>query len=148
MRSGEVARRGGVSADTLAHYERLGLLAAPARDPNGYRRYAASAVERVRLIQRALDMGFSLDDLARVLPQRDAGRAPCAQVRAIAVARLAELEARSANLVALCDQLRAVVADWDARLAALPAGTRAGLLDALALTPAQSRTPRRVFRSP
>jgi DNA-binding transcriptional MerR regulator len=146
MRSGEAARRGGVSVDTLAHYERLGLLPAPARDVNGYRRYATTAVDRVRLIQRALDMGFTLGELGRVLKQRDAGRAPCGQVRAIAAARLKELEERIDGLHALRDELRSLVAEWDARLASIPVGQRAGLLDALAQTPAQAVEPRRVRR--
>jgi len=149
MRSGEVARRAGVSVDTLGHYERVGLLAPAARDPNGYRRYSAAAVDRVRLIQRALDMGFTLEELGRVLKQRDAGRAPCRQVRAIAVARLEELEARIEGLHVLRDELTRLVATWDARLASLPEGERAGLLDALAQTPANSRALRlRRLRSP
>ena len=146
MRSGEAARRGGVSVDTLAHYERLGLLPAPARDANGYRRYAATAVDRVRLIQRALDMGFTLDELGRVLKQRDAGRAPCGQVRALAAARLEELEARIDGLHALRDELRSLVAEWDARLTSLPAGQRAGLLDALAQRPSTRAAARRIRR--
>jgi len=146
MRSGEVARRAGVSVDTLGHYERLGLLPPPARDPNGYRRYSASAVERVRLVQRALDMGFTLAELARVLKQREAGHPPCVKVRDIAATRLDELETRIHDLLALRDQLRALVAEWDARLQSLPPGTRAGLLDALAQTPARSRATRRVRR--
>jgi DNA-binding transcriptional MerR regulator len=135
MRSGELAKQAGVSADTLRHYERKGLLAAPYRGPNGYREYPDAALERVRLIQRALDMGFSLDDLARVLRQRDAGGAPCCQVRAIAAARLEALDIRIAQLRQLRAELRALVDDWDDRLAAIPAGTRAGLLDALGRTP-------------
>jgi MerR family copper efflux transcriptional regulator len=134
MRSGELARLAGVSADTLRHYEKKGLLAPPHRGPNRYRVYPPDALARVRLIQRALDMGFSLDDLAHVLRQRDAGGAPCRQVRAIAAARLTELEARIDALRELRDELRALVDDWDARLAALPEGQRAGLLDALAAT--------------
>ena len=134
MKSGELARHGGVSVDTLRHYEKKGLLAPPHRLDNGYREYPASALQRVRLIQRALDMGFSLDDLTRVLRQRDAGGVPCHAVRAIAVKRLAELEARIASLEQLRLELRSVVTEWDTRLAALPPGQRAGLLDALAAT--------------
>lgn len=148
MRSSEVARAAGVSVDTLAHYERRGLLEAPARDANGYRRYPASAVDRVRLIQRALDMGFTLADLTRVLKQRDAGGVPCRQVRAIAATRLEELDERLSRLHDLRDELSALMRDWDERLAILPAGTRAGLLDALGRTPERwrpraGRAPRR-----
>jgi DNA-binding transcriptional MerR regulator len=146
MRSGELARQAGVSADTLRHYERKGLLPPPRRAPNGYREYPAGALHRVRLIQRALDMGFSLDDLARVLSQRDAGGTPCRAVRGIAAQRLAELEARMAQLRSLRAELRRLLADWDERLAALPPGTRAGLLDALAATPRKASAGRRLSR--
>lgn len=135
MRSGDLARLAGVSADTLRHYEKKGLLAPPHRGANGYREYPPAAVARVRLIQRALDMGFSLDDLTRVLRQRDSGGVPCSHVRAIAASRLAELDAKIAALRRLRSELRHVVDQWDDRLAALPAGQRAGLLDALAATP-------------
>jgi DNA-binding transcriptional MerR regulator len=134
MRSGELATRAGVSADTLRHYERKGLLAAPHRSANGYRQYPASALQRVQLIQRALDMGFSLDELARVLRRRDAGGTPCREVGAIAAARLKALDARIEGLRQLRDELQSLVDEWDARLAAIPTGTRAGLLDALART--------------
>jgi DNA-binding transcriptional MerR regulator len=147
MRSGELAKQAGVSADTLRHYEKKGLLAAPRRGPNGYREYPESAVHRVRLIQRALDMGFSLDDLARVLRQRDAGGAPCREVRAIAAARLKALDARIRELRNLRLELRLLVEEWDARLAAIPAGTRAGLLDALARTPRRASAGRSLSRT-
>jgi DNA-binding transcriptional MerR regulator len=147
MRSGELANQAGVSVDTLRHYEKKRLLAAPHRAPNGYREYPESALHRVRLIQRALDMGFSLDDLAAVLRQRDAGGAPCRQVRAIAAARLEELDARIEALRALRAELDVLLREWDDRLASLPAGQRAGLLDALAVTSVSASAPRPLRRS-
>ena len=55
MRSGELARLTGVSADTLRHYEKLGILATSQRTTGGYRMFPRSAsVERVQLAQRAL----------------------------------------------------------------------------------------------
>lgn len=134
MRSGELAKLSGVSADTLRHYEKRGLLAPPHRAANRYRDYPDSALQRVRLIQRALDMGFSLEDLARVLRLRDSGGTPCHEVRAIAAARLKALDDRLRELTYLRRELRTLLEEWDDRLAAIPAGTRAGLLDALAGT--------------
>jgi len=61
----------GVSTDTLRHYERLGLLSGTERIRTGYRRYPPAMVERVRLIQRALVVGFSLKDLGSALGQLD-----------------------------------------------------------------------------
>ena len=57
----------GVSTDTLRHYERLGLLPGVTRTRSGYRRYPPALVDRVRVIQRALVVGFSLRELASVL---------------------------------------------------------------------------------
>src|ERR1039458_5579184 len=71
MQSGELARLSGVSTDTLRHYERVGVLAKPPRTNSGYRRYPASALERVRLVRRAMSVGFSLEELARVQRVRD-----------------------------------------------------------------------------
>lgn len=136
LRSGTLASLAGVSTDTLRYYERRGLLPRPPRDRNGYRRYPASAVARVRVIQRALDAGFTVADLARVLKERDAGGAPCRDVFRIARTRLDELDERITNLVALRKTLREMIGDWETRLARTPPGRRAGLLDALgALSP-------------
>ena len=70
-RSGELAELAGVSTDTLRHYEYKGVLAHPLRKTNGYRQYPASALPRVRLIRRALAVGFTLDELAAVLHVRE-----------------------------------------------------------------------------
>lgn len=132
LRAGELAQLTGVSTDTLRHYERKGLLAAQ-RLPNGYRTYAAQAVERVRLIRSALAIGFSLDELARVLRVRDAGGAPCRQVRAFTADRLAELERLIDELCATRDELRELLQSWDQRLEQSQTGP-ARLLETLANT--------------
>jgi DNA-binding transcriptional MerR regulator len=84
MRSGQLARLIRVSPDTVRHYERLGLLSAPPRTSNGYRDYPPQAVERVRLIRRALSAGFSLPELKTILRIRDQGGVPCQRVRVMA----------------------------------------------------------------
>jgi DNA-binding transcriptional MerR regulator len=126
-----LARQAGVSADTLRHYERKGVLPRPPRSANGYRRYPPEALARVQLIRRALTIGFRLDELARVLKERDAGGAPCRKVRAVVASRLADLEQRLVQLTTLRDDLHALLADWDAKLEGLPTGRQARLLDGL-----------------
>jgi len=116
LRSGEVAASAGVSVDTLSYYERRGLLQVPRRLRNGYRRYPPSAVARVRLIQRALSIGFGLDELASILRSRDGGMPPCRQVRALAGEKLADVERRIESLAAFRDELARTLADWDRRL--------------------------------
>src|SRR5262245_27942004 len=120
LRSGELSRILGVSADTLRHYERKGLLK-PRRAPNGYREYPRHAVERVRLIRSALAIGFKLDELERILKTRDAGGAPCRHVRELAAAKLDEIETLVRELTAVRDELRGLIKDWDRRLESVEA---------------------------
>lgn len=127
----DVARTTGVSTDTLRHYERKGLLPNIHRTSSGYRRYPAGTIDRVLLIQRALVVGFSLDDLARVLSIRDRGGAPCRNVRAFVGERISALDRQIEGLVKLRDELRELLIRWDETLATTPAGHAARLLDTL-----------------
>jgi DNA-binding transcriptional MerR regulator len=142
-RSGELARRTGVSTDTLRHYERMGLIARARRSANGYREYAPETLDRVRLIQSSLAIGFSLAELSRLLRIRDTGGAPCMEVRLLVERKSEELEARIRDLSALRRRLRGLMREWDHRLAATAPGMRAGLLQSLAgAIPRQPRRPR------
>ena len=131
LRSAALARLAGVSVDTLRHYEMKGLLAAPPRTASGYREYPPEAAARVRLVRRAVALGFTLDELARILAVRDRGGAPCRSVRALAQSKLATIESRLAALTAARDLMQLVLARWDGLLAASAPDGRAGLLDAL-----------------
>ena len=82
-------------------------------------------------VRRALALGFSLAELARMFRVRERGGAPCREVRRLAESKLAEIEQHLANLTALRDDLRDVLADWDRRLETTPDGTRAELLERL-----------------
>jgi MerR family copper efflux transcriptional regulator len=132
IRAGALAKAAGVSTDTLRHYERKGVLPRPRRGANGYRQYPPEALARVLLVRRALAVGFTLDELSRVLSVRDRGAAPCREVRALAASKLAEVEERLAQLAELRGELRATLNEWDERLARTSDGARAGLLESLA----------------
>lgn len=130
-RVGELAEAAGVSTDTLRHYERKGILR-PQRAHNGYREYSAEALERVRMVRQALAVGFTLDELSMILRVFDQGGAPCHEVRSLAVNKLAEIEKHLHEVIALRNELRESLKDWDARLAKTSSGKRAGLLKSLA----------------
>jgi DNA-binding transcriptional MerR regulator len=131
MKIGEVARECGVSVDTIRHYEARGVLARCERDASGYRRYRREAIERVRLIRRALQLGFTIDELSRIFRQRAAGKAPCREVRALAERKLREVETRIGELLALRDSLATTIERWDERLGATAEGEAAHLLEDL-----------------
>lgn len=131
LRSGQLAKLTGVSTDTLRHYERLGLLARPRRTASGYRLYPTRAVERVLIVRRALSVGFSLRELARILKVRDSGGAPCKQVRALAASKLEQIEQRLQELQLLRNHIKELIAIWDKRLYQTPEGQPARLLEML-----------------
>jgi MerR family transcriptional regulator, copper efflux regulator len=135
MRSGQLAGRAGVSTDTLRHYERLGLLPAPARTAGNYRDYPAQAVARVSLIRNALAAGFTLKELGGILRVRDQGGVPCHEVRRLAAEKLVALSRRIAELTAYRARMEQVLAHWDDRLRQTGPGKRALLLEMLVAVP-------------
>ena len=102
LRSGEVARAAGVNPQTLRYYERRGLLARPERTLGGHRVYRPEAVTVLRVIKAAQRLGFTLDEVADLLAVHSglAGRAR---------SKLAEVEARIADLTVVRDTLRAAL---------------------------------------
>ena len=128
---GELAARCGVSSDTIRHYESLGVIGRASRGANGYRRFPPQAADRVRLVRRALAIGFTLEEIARIFRRREAGQAPCREVRALASGKLSELRRRIEELCALRDELATIIERWDERLAETPEGEPAFLLESL-----------------
>jgi len=108
LRTGEVAQRAGVNVQTLRYYERRGLIAEPARSPGGHRTYPPDTVALVGVIKAAQRLGFTLDEVAELL---DAGRRrhPAPDLRERAVAKLAEIDRRIADLTTIRETLSQVV---------------------------------------
>jgi len=110
MRSSQVAARAGVNVQTLRYYERRGLLAEPARLGSGYRSYDAAAVRTVRFVKRAQQLGFSLEEIDTLLELATGGPDSCHAVRAMAGEKLVQLEQKIADLSAMRQSLRQLVA--------------------------------------
>jgi DNA-binding transcriptional MerR regulator len=97
LRSGELAAAAGVNQQTLRFYERRGLLAEPRRSPGGHRLYPAEALTTLRAIKTAQRLGFTLDEIGRL------------RLRSNARAKLAEIEARIAELQTVAATLRTAI---------------------------------------
>jgi MerR family mercuric resistance operon transcriptional regulator len=110
LRSSQVAAAAGVNLQTLRYYERRGLLAEPERSLGGHRLYPAGAVTVLRVIKAAQRLGFTLDEAASLLEvgRHRHGRAD-AGLQARAQAKLAEVEAKIADLQVIAGTLRAAV---------------------------------------
>ena len=131
MSPNEVARKCGVSADTIRHYEEMGVIPKSERLPNGYRRYPDTVIERVRIVRAALRLGFSLAEIATLLRERSRGNPPCRKARSMAAEKLGAIESQIAELESLREELKHILRDWDERLDRTPAGAPANLLDTL-----------------
>ncbi|MFC4951001.1 MerR family DNA-binding protein [Pseudonocardia sp. GCM10023141] len=98
MRTSEVAARARVNPQTLRYYERRGLLPEPTRSASGYRTYGPPAVQIVRFIKRAQELGFALDVVESLLELAKGGPEGCDATRELATAKIVELDARIADL--------------------------------------------------
>ena len=127
MRISELAESAGVPASTVRYYERVGLMALPARTSSGYRDYGEDAAVRLLFITRARRMGLSCEQITSLIPIWAGTNCGAAHDR---VSRLieekqAEIAERMAELEQFAAQLDTVRAALDAE--STPQACRADL---------------------
>jgi MerR family copper efflux transcriptional regulator len=100
MNIGDAAERSGLPAKTIRYYEDIRLLK-PARGENGYRDYSSEDVHRLRFLQRARSLGFTVEECRQLLSlYGDRGR-ESADVKAIAEGKVAEIDRKVAELLSM-----------------------------------------------
>lgn len=114
MTKSELARQAGVKPSTVRYYERIGVLPEPSRTAAGYRVYTAEDVERLRFVQRAQALGFTLAEITDLLGLA-VSEADCDAVRARAEAHRADVEAKLRDLERVRDALDGLIAACRAR---------------------------------
>jgi MerR family copper efflux transcriptional regulator len=106
---GQAARESGLSAKMIRHYEATGLLKAAHRTDSGYRTYQSEDLHTLAFIKRSRDLGFSLEEIGRLLTLwQDHGRAS-ADVKALAGQHIEALNRRIDELLGLRDTLQNLV---------------------------------------
>jgi DNA-binding transcriptional MerR regulator len=113
LKIGDVARLSGIGVEALRFYERSGLLPRPGRTASGYRLYQFSVIERLAFIKQAQALGFSLEEINRIIHDAETGHSPCEEVREIVRRRLAELDQRLRELRRYRRELAKTLTEWD-----------------------------------
>jgi len=108
MRIGELSRTSGCDVETIRYYEREGLLDAPRREANGYRRYDDGHLVQLNFVRHCRSLGMGLSDVRRL---REFERNPsqdCDDINTLLDRQIAQIHAQRVALEALEGQLRAL----------------------------------------
>jgi Cu(I)-responsive transcriptional regulator len=106
MNIGQASKASGVSAKMIRYYEGVGLVRPASRTSANYREFSAREVNELRFIKRARNLGFSVEEIAKLLELwRDQGR-PSREVKAIAQRHVDDLDHRISEMQSMADTLR------------------------------------------
>lgn len=111
MTIGRVAKAAGVNVETVRFYQRLGLIAEPAKPPGSFRRYPDETVQRLSFIKRAQQLGFSLEEIGKLLGLEEPQS--CRRTHDLAVTKLQMVEARLADLSRMRRTLKKLIAQCE-----------------------------------
>ncbi|MCK8604197.1 heavy metal-responsive transcriptional regulator [Desulfoferrobacter suflitae] len=124
MQIGELAKRVGVSTQTIRYYERIGLLGKTARSPSGYRLYSEETERFLRFLKKAQKLGFTLREIKAIWEIRATGRKPCGYVKQQAEKKVLELTQKIKEFEELRQILIEIQKDWDTPKLSQPDETR------------------------
>ena len=113
LKIGEVSKESGIGIEALRFYERSGLLGKPVRSESNYRLYDKGVLERLAFIKKAQTLGFSLDEIKRIIADARSGASPCDDVREIVRRRLSELDERMREMRRYRRELSETLEVWD-----------------------------------
>ena len=105
MQIGELASRSGVPVKTIRYYEEIGVLAAPARTPSGYRSYDETALDHLAFVRAAQAVGLTLGEIRQIVALRERGQTPCTHVVDLLERRATEIDQRITDLQRLRGEL-------------------------------------------
>ena len=109
MKISQAAKTVGMPTKTVRYYADIGLVTPIGRTDAGYREYDDATVRKLLFVKRARNFGFSVKDCRELLGLYEATDRSSADVRAIALERLEDIEIKQKELQLLHDELAILV---------------------------------------
>lgn len=98
FRIGELADKCGVNKETIRYYERLGLIPEPERTEKGYRMYSQQMVDRLHFIKRMQELGFTLNEIDKLLGVVDHDEAKCRDMYDFTILKIEDIQRKIEDL--------------------------------------------------
>jgi Cu(I)-responsive transcriptional regulator len=105
MNIGEAARLSGVSSKAIRYYESIDLILPSGRAENNYRDFSDQDVHRLRFVNRARSLGFSLAEVGELLSLYNDPNRTSSEVKSIAKVAIDRIDAKLVELSAMRDTL-------------------------------------------
>ena len=112
MRVAQLAEKMGVTADTVRFYTRVNVLRPVKNKVNGYKEFGPRDEKRLHFALCARKLGFTVEDIRKIIDHSDCGKSPCSMVRALLEERLVQVEKDAAQTRRLYKRMREAVQKW------------------------------------
>lgn len=106
---GELSKRTNVKIETIRYYEKIGIMPKPPRNSSGYRVYARAHLERLSFVRRSRELGFTQEEIRKLLNLVDGYDYTCGEIRQITEEHLATVKAKRRDLEKIESALSAMV---------------------------------------
>ena len=113
MKIGQASTASGISERMIRHHEKIGLVPPAHRRDSGYRDYDQRDLHGLRFIGRARDLGFTIEEIGKLLALWHDRNRSSADVKALALARAAEVKKKANALEEMRRSLEQLAASCD-----------------------------------